>query len=782
MTVDAPTAGRRRIDPGAVVTVQLAALVRDAATDVRLVAEVPPGWSVGAAGNGTIDPYAGTVSWPGGDVSPDTLVEATLQLRAAILSPTGERTFDVLLKSRVEHADGIADTASVRLRVAPEIVVEHVVFAQVDGPSQVPTYLVPDEPLEGLARDELFRIRFQVRNADLVQTVLSPGIQYRRAGETAYADVPANGPVQGVPFYLGTEWRPVAGGSGTLPGPDTETISPSEIRQHDRDDDTQEATDGRRLMRAAGAAALALPGDSYTEVEFAVRSSLDLPFSETFQLRLVDGRRPITVATVAVVRSGPRPQLILSPGQRDGVPVGPPVDERPTAVSDVDFPLVAPNVIAAAWPEQGGVPRYRLAYSVPAAPFAPGAPAAPFTSPHSPDGSLVSDACAVCHGGHTAQGPFLLAQPTPQETLCFACHDGSGSSLNTKAQFTDASVPVDIPATRSYYRHDVVASDAPECADCHNAHNATADPAVQYADGWSVAGAQAAVSGVAVTNGPAGSAPTYSFKDGTYGKQPTREYQICFRCHSGFASLGSNAGWPPSQYVLDKAVELSPNNASYHPVEAAGTNASAAMANSLNGTSPYKQWNFEVNGTVRCVNCHGDPRKYVPQEPPPQPPPPAAGDDLAPHSSQYRGILIQDYQDRQLKGRYELYDDQNFALCYVCHAEAPFQNDSTGATNFDFHAKHLTRISNKGDNTSTDIDIPGAGQGNATCAECHFRTHGTALAVNVGDRSNTRLVNFAPNVTANGSVLTWTSTGTGSGSCTLTCHGKDHSAAETHYP
>ena len=100
-------------------------------------------------------------------------------------------------------------------------------------------------------------------------------------------------------------------------------------------------------------------------------------------------------------------------------------------------------------------------------------------------------------------------------------------------------------------------------------------------------------------------------------------------------------------------------------------------------------------------------------------------------------------------------------------------NSSSAPTNFSLHQKHLTIIGGKG-NGGTDIDTPGAGQGNAVCAECHFRIHGTALAYQVGDRNNTRLVNFAPNVTPSGGVLRWTPTVGGGGSCTLTCHGKDH--------
>ena len=235
-----------------------------------------------------------------------------------------------------------------------------------------------------------------------------------------------------------------------------------------------------------------------------------------------------------------------------------------------------------------------------------------------------------------------------------------------QAQYTDAAVPANNPATRDYYRHDVVSDANLQCSSCHNAHNATSTAPTQTTTGWTVSGAEAAVDGVTVTNGAAGSSPTYVLQDGTVGHQPTREYEVCLRCHTG-AAVASNAGQPPSRYELDKGVELNPANASYHPVEAAGTNTTAAMSLSLGGNSPYKQWNFTTDGTVRCVNCHGDPRKYNGTTPP------APGSDLAPHASQYRGILIQNYRSRDLKSSNESYAAADSALCLVCHAELPFR-------------------------------------------------------------------------------------------------------------
>lgn len=785
MTVDAPTVGRRRVDPGAVVTLNLAATILDDAKDVRLIVTIPPGWTVAGTGGGTLDPATDTVTWRAGDVPADTRFADTLRLRAPGRAPSGGPAYSTIFQARLEHVDGILDTASARLLVAPEIVVDHVTFAVVDDFSHEPSYLPPDLPLGGVGRLELFRVRFQVRNADLMPTLLTPRLQFKVLGAPDFADVPTDGPVTGVPFYLGTEWRPVGGGRGTLPGPAEEGIAASDIRERDRDDDTQAPVGGARLMQASTGRAFRLAANAYTEIEFTVRSSLDLPFNQAFELRLGDGGQAIPGAVSAVVRSGSQPPIILSAGQRNGIDVGPPVESRrssPRGMASVEFPLVTPGVIAATWSDPSALPVYRLAVAFPTTPDSQAPLNASFTSPHTPSASLVSDTCAACHPAHTARSGYLLATDLPQEALCFTCHNAARSGSNLDVQGQLAAAPPNVPGSREYYSHDVVSDATLECSSCHNAHNATGADSIQTASGWTVAGTQSTVSGVVVTNGAAGSTPTYTYKDGTFGNQPTREYEICFQCHTGGA-VPSNAGQTPSRYQLDKGVELNPANASYHPVEAAGRNQTAAMASSLLGSSPYKQWNFAVDSTIRCVSCHADSRPFAPAAGLPQLPgvlaDPAAGGDLSPHASQYRGILIQPYRDRVLKSAGEAYVAADFGLCYVCHAEAPFLNNSTGATNFDLHAKHLAGISNEGAGSGADIDTAGAGQGNAICAECHFRVHGTALRTGA-QGAFSRLVNFAPNVTVSGGVINFTAkSGTAQGSCTLTCHGESHSNA--HY-
>jgi hypothetical protein len=109
----------------------------------------------------------------------------------------------------------------------------------------------------------------------------------------------------------------------------------------------------------------------------------------------------------------------------------------------------------------------------------------------------------------------------------------------------------------------------------------------------------------------------------------------------------------------------------------------------------------------------------------------------------------------------------------MCHGETPFANETETETNFRLHGLHVGGLAGKGSG-GTDIDTSGAGQGNAVCAECHFRIHSTAFPDGTQTLTGTRLLNFAPNVQPSGGTRSWTSTGTGTGTCTLTCHGKAH--------
>jgi predicted CXXCH cytochrome family protein len=416
------------------------------------------------------------------------------------------------------------------------------------------------------------------------------------------------------------------------------------------------------------------------------------------------------------------------------------------------------------------VPRYPLrTASIQAAALSKSATGGDVHGPY----AINADQCAACHRTHAAAAASTVAKPPPQSTLCLTCHDGTGASTDIKARYTDATVPANDAASRAYYRHDALAVTShtradlnefggvsnrhSECSDCHDPHRADSAPSTETANGWTASGRLGAVSSVSVTNGAAGAAPTYTLRTAPV----TLEYELCLKCHSGFTQLPSNAGLTPSKYALDKGVEFNPANASYHPVEAPGTNATQKMADNLAANSPYKRWNLTVGSTVRCTNCHADGTTAA-----------TAGAALAPHSSSYRGILLQNYRDRILKSGSDAYAAADFALCYMCHGDQPFATSTSVATNFRRHGMHLTGISGSGQG-GTDIDTPGDGQGNAVCAECHFRLHSSAYPEGAQTVPGTRLVNFSPNVLANNGVLSWTKSATG-GSCTLTCHGKAH--------
>jgi hypothetical protein len=384
---------------------------------------------------------------------------------------------------------------------------------------------------------------------------------------------------------------------------------------------------------------------------------------------------------------------------------------------------------------------------------------------------------------------MLLNQPAPQSELCFTCHGGTGASSNIAVQY--ASAPVNVPGTSSYYSHEatVVSGHVADqgagefggvlnrhaaCADCHQPHLADGNPAVETTQGWTASGALFGASGVSVVNGDPGEAPSY-----TRTATSTFEYQLCFKCHSGYTTLKPQTGGP-SEWALDKAVELNPANLSYHPVEAQGTNQTTQMDLGLSGddvygTSPYKLWQFTSASTIRCVNCHGDSRLGNPAAPP------DAGARLAPHAVANRGMLIENLRDRVLKGSSAAYQPADFALCYVCHGEYAFVSgigDQVESSNFPEHSRHLTSIASFTGPGGT-VDDDGAGRGNALCAECHFRTHGTTYAVD-GQTPGSRLVNFAPNVQpyqgSNPSYAGRLEWSTPANTCTLTCHGVDHAA------
>jgi predicted CXXCH cytochrome family protein len=676
---------------------------------------------------------------------------------------------------------------------------DHHVLARIVGPTFAASYLPVDANAADASQFQTFRVRFQMDNAGAVPLTAIPQLEYRPVGGSGYLVVPEQ-PQLGIPLNVTREWVPnLAVGGGTVQGPIGADIAVADLRLGTQ---TGLAVIGHHSMGANPDQPITLPGGSYTEEEFTVQLTMDAHYLTGYQLRVTDKGAPLAGTDVATITLGPPPALRLSPGQRQGISeAGPKATHATTGVTYPLLPVSSTTAVSAVYRPNA------LNYPLTASTIS-STTVASSDSIHGPY-SATSDQCSVCHSVHTAQAPDLGVKGGSQGSVCFICHNGGGTGANTDVQDQYTQLTVNNPATGQYYSHDAtvasrytvselnefggVANRISQCSNCHNAHQATTTDSVQTGTtttpttpsiGWTAPGALAGVSGVSVINGAAGSTPTYAFLDGTTSPV-TLEYQLCFKCHSGFTNLLAKIPGKPSTDALDKGVEFNPNNASFHPIEAAGTNQTAAMNASLamTGTSPYKMWAFDTTSTIRCLNCHASGTTPGPTPAAPTTQPPAAGGDLSVHTSSNQGILLRNYQDQVLMAPDAPYSAANFALCYACHAEAPFVATSADSTdtNFSLHGMHLNDLTSQGTAT-TDINTAFAGGGNAICAECHFRLHSTAYAVPGQTIDGSRLVNFAPDVTpalntAKVEVISWTPNATGGGSCTLTCHGHSHTNA-----
>lgn len=334
--------------------------------------------------------------------------------------------------------------------------------------------------------------------------------------------------------------------------------------------------------------------------------------------------------------------------------------------------------------------------------------------------------CVNCHDPHGWQDatgliPFLAY--AREENLCLACHDGAPAATNIRVaqlrpyrhptqDFTGRhtgpleQVPADFGATPVNQRH-------AECQDCHNPHVARRDRVAPFADQASLT--LLGVSRVAVSNGVAGAAPSYTFIPASDTlSSPGGDWQLCFKCHSSWTTQ------PSGQTDLARATN--PNNPSYHPVQAIGRDQAIRLDSFVTG------WN--VLSRTPCGACHGSDDPLT----------------TGPHGSSYRWILKQPY-DPSPNPRSMTSDEQ----CFSCHrydvyADAGASDAVRGASRFNKpgvdkgHAEHV-------------------GEERVPCGACHV-THGsTTLPHLLVTGRSPGLVN-----------ITLTPTG---GTCAPTCHGSE---------
>lgn len=189
------------------------------------------------------------------------------------------------------------------------------------------------------------------------------------------------------------------------------------------------------------------------------------------------------------------------------------------------------------------------------------------------------------------------------------------------------------------------------------------------------------------------------------------EAELCLSCHGSRGPRGAD--------VHDLAARLDPTNPSFHPVLATGR---AASVPSL--LPPYTETSF-----VNCTDCHGTDSKTGPK---------------GPHGSQHASLLRRPYtkQDNQPEG------PANYGLCYECHDRDVVLNKDA----FPLHRKHVV-------------------EKQTACRVCHDPHGATGSRALILFNEPGVLAGVAPS--ASGKVA-FVSSGPGSGSCYLTCHGKNH--------
>ena len=374
--------------------------------------------------------------------------------------------------------------------------------------------------------------------------------------------------------------------------------------------------------------------------------------------------------------------------------------------------------------------------------------------PHG-DHTATTDSCAACHLSHTGQGS-VLRPSWPEETVCFGCHSTAGPGTSVQPAFSknlnSATRYLSHPVNGTNDVHRLGESSGSsfgggnrhiECEDCHEPHNAgrgsSAAPALQAE--------MTGISGVdPVWTGPGGPA-SY-----TWLTSATREYQVCFKCHSSFTTLPAYApdGWNGSAYVanglrkltsgnaqqvLDSrnlAKEFNPYQASFHPVAAQGRNTNIPAGSFVSG------WN--QNSLVYCTDCHTNAD-------------PNAGGS-GPHGSPLLHLLNggSNYSTVMQNAAPKVPSTQ---ICFTCHNYATYVTGQNQFTHFRLHSQHMNN------------------DWGTTCYTCHD-SHGSEQLhlINIDASVATFLNN------RNSQTAWYYDPVTQRAGCFVSCHGETHDPKE----
>jgi len=384
--------------------------------------------------------------------------------------------------------------------------------------------------------------------------------------------------------------------------------------------------------------------------------------------------------------------------------------------------------------------------------------------------------CTSCHDPHSNQYDNFLVMNNVESALCLVCHDKrywATSSHRTSTAKPKGGMPKDWSQTAGASVQDQ------GCGNCHEAHNAGSkarllyyaseednclvchdgsvgsmnvlndftkpsahdvrqsrgvhDPAedlvnssrhVECADCHN---AHAVNSTTVEAPAASGSLSGVAGVDlaGAAVNPLIYEYQLCFRCHGDSKNRG-RTHVSRLDNETNTRLEFNPSNGSYHPVAAPGKSTRVPSL-----LSPYT-----VASQIYCTDCHAGDKGGGSGKTPARPP----------HGSKWTPIL----EKRLVLEDGSSENEAAYALCYKCHNRRSILNNDS----FPLHQKHI-------------VDVK------AACTTCHD-SHGSKQATHL---VNFNVDNVKPDSTGK---LNYVDDGNGTGSCALTCHGKDHN--QTAYP
>lgn len=386
-----------------------------------------------------------------------------------------------------------------------------------------------------------------------------------------------------------------------------------------------------------------------------------------------------------------------------------------------------------------------------------------------------TDQCAACHRSHTAKS-MALRSNIGEEQVCFACHQPGGIGTNVQTAFTAKSNTL----TR-FFSHDVFASTNIhlsseiagasfsganrhiECEDCHSPHSTARTDPSGFISVPSIQQEMYNSSGVDPIWTAAGAPSGFAFMS-----TAEREYQLCFKCHSSYATLptyipdGYQAGVgyianglfkldnssgsqvPDSR---DLAKEFNSYQVSFHPVTALGRNRNMPAGSFVAGWSQ--------DSMTYCSDCHQNASA------------PTNGD--GPHGSPLLHILDGSAEyitktDPDLScGSGNCPNIHNPGeLCFKCHQYNTYAIGSNlpATTNFRNGSQNLHAYHNFG-----------------SCYTCHD-THGS---------EQDRLINFDTSIVtidpAYNSQSAWQfNYANGTGTCYVACHDGEHGQFNSYSP